>query len=64
MALEQIGCVAEEFLLVGDSLMNDIKWYTDAGIGSVWLNRNGADKSACIEAQYDISSLVELLEVP
>ena len=63
IALEQAGCVAEEFLHVGDSLENDVKGATDAGIRSVWLNRNRAEKGSCIEAQYEISSLAELLEV-
>ena len=60
-ALEQAPCVAEELLHVGDSLENDVMGATSAGIRSVCLNRNGAEKGSCIEAQHEISPLAELL---
>lgn len=60
-ALEQAPCVAEELLHVGDSLENDVMGATSGGIRSVCLNRNGAETGSCIEAQYEISSLAELL---
>ena len=63
IALEQAGCGAKELLHVGDSLENDVKGAANAGIRSVWLNRNEAEKESCIEAEYEISSLAELLGV-
>ena len=44
VALERIGCRADEVVMIGDSWKSDILGATQAGIRAIWLNRTG---SAC-----------------
>lgn len=41
-ALEKTGLRPEEVVHVGDSLESDVKCPGEAGIASIWLNRNAA----------------------
>lgn len=61
VALEQAGCSRDELLHVGDSLVNDVYGAKNAGIKSVWLNREGVQNEAGIEPDVEISTLEELL---
>lgn len=63
IAMEQAECSAHEFIHVGDSLEDDVKGAANAGIKSVWVNRNGEASESNIEIAYEVSSLHELLEI-
>jgi putative hydrolase of the HAD superfamily len=56
-ALEHANCAAHELLHVGDSLKNDVYGARNAGIKSVWLNRNNASNDTGIEPDFEISTL-------
>ena len=59
----QIGCKPNELMHVGDSLESDVAGANAVGAVSVWLNRNGAKNSTCIQPDYDIESLNELTDI-
>ena len=61
-ALAEAGCSPEQLLHVGDSLENDIAGARNAGIRSIWLNRNGDSASPDVEPDAEIASLRELVE--
>lgn len=63
ITLKKAECSRQQLLHVGDSLTNDIQGATNAGIASVWLNRNSAINHESIAVDYEISSLTELLEI-
>lgn len=63
IALKKAGCSRLQLLHVGDSLTNDAKGATNAGITSVWLNRNSVTNHTSINIEYAINSLTELLEI-
>lgn len=63
IALKKAGCSKEELLHVGDSLENDVIGAKNAGIKSIWLNRNQDKTSPEIEAECEIQSLIELLDI-
>lgn len=59
LALEQLGCTADEVIMVGDSWSADVQGAHAAGIRAVWLNRNGR---ACPDATLaqEIATLEQL----
>lgn len=61
--LEQTGCSSEEVLHVGDSIQDDVVGAANAGIKSIWLNRNGSEKTTHEATSYEISSLTQLLDI-
>ncbi len=61
IAIEEAGCSPGEFVHVGDSLESDVNGARNAGVRSVWINRNGDENGAGVEADAEISSLRELL---
>ena len=63
IAMEKAGCTEKEILHVGDSLKSDIGGAKNAEIKSAWLNRNKLENNLGIKADYEISSLSELLEL-
>ena len=63
IALEKARCSKKQLLHVGDSLQDDISGANNAGIKSVWLNRKRVKNSIGINADYEISSIYELLEI-
>lgn len=63
IAIEKAGCSKQELLHVGDSLENDIKGALNSGIQCVWLNRKCLKKNLELKIDYEISSLLELLEI-
>ena len=50
----------EEAVLIGDSLSSDIRGAKNAGIASIWLNRNGRTAPPEHRPDYEIHSLREL----
>ena len=63
IAAEHAGCAEVEMLHVGDSLENDVMGALNAGMRSVWLNRDGADKPLDLRPDYEASSLLELRDI-
>ncbi len=63
MALEKAGCKKDEFLHVGDSLEDDVLGAVNAGIKSVWLNRDRVKNVTDIKPSYEISNLSELIDM-
>ena len=63
IALEKARCSPHELVHVGDSLESDVAGATNAGIGSVWLNRNGQPRDPGIKPDYEISTLRQLVGI-
>ncbi len=63
MALEKAKCRKDEFLHVGDSLTDDVLGAVNAGVRSVWLNRRGFENMGDIKPDYEISGLLELVDM-
>ncbi len=63
IAVEKAGCTKEHLLNVGDSLKNDVIGATNAGIKCVWLNRNLPESHPEVRIEYEIHSLLDLLEI-
>ena len=63
IAIERARCAKHQLLHVGDSFQNDIIGAKQAGIKSVWLNRQCEDKEMKEQPDFEISSLTELIEV-
>lgn len=60
-ALERIGVKAEEVIHVGDSLQSDVKCAGEAGIKSVWLNREAKtapEGVMCAESLTDVLKII------
>jgi len=53
----------EEVLIIGDSLISDIKGGHDSGIDTCWFNPNHLTHNGDIEITYEISHLSELLDI-
>jgi len=63
IALEEAGCSRGELLHVGDSLENDVRGAIDSGIGCAWLNRAQVGNDTDVNPEYEVSSLLELLDI-
>ncbi len=63
VAMEKAKCSSQELLHVGDSLQNDIIGAANADIKSVWLNRKQIKNDSGVKIDYEISSLLELLDI-
>ena len=62
IAVEKAGCSKQQLLHVGDSLQNDVMGAVSAGIKCVWLNRQNMKNNLRLKIDYEVSSLLELLE--
>jgi FMN hydrolase / 5-amino-6-(5-phospho-D-ribitylamino)uracil phosphatase len=62
-AVTMSGFIKEELLHVGDSLENDVIGANNAGIKSIWLNRDNLKPDSAHILKYEIHSLRELLEL-
>jgi len=63
IALKKTGCSKQELLHVGDSLETDMTGAISAGINCVWLNRRALKNNWGVKIDFEISSLLELLEI-
>ncbi|MYC76832.1 HAD family hydrolase [Candidatus Poribacteria bacterium] len=57
---QRAGCELAQILHVGDSLRNDVAGARDAGVPSVWLNREGTPNDTEIQPDYEVTSLTEI----
>ena len=62
MALERLGCRAEEAAMVGDSLATDVAGGRAVGMTTVWVDASGARRGQG-EATVTVKDLVELCEL-
>lgn len=62
-ALGRIGAVVSEAMMVGDSLVDDIKGAKGVGMTAVWINRSGEKINLDIKPNYIIMNLRELLDI-
>ncbi|MBW7476966.1 HAD family hydrolase [Paenibacillus oenotherae] len=60
LALNRMGCTAEEALFIGDSWPADIVGAIEAGISAVWLNPTGKEPLTAHEPAAVIAHLMEL----
>ncbi len=64
-ALRLGGADADEALMVGDSLAHDIAGASDAGLRTVWVNRDGRERATGMpEPNHEIGDLGDLLRLP
>ena len=63
ITIERAGCAKSQLLHVGDSFQNDIIGAKQAGVRSVWLNRQGGSNETGKQHDFEISSLRELTEI-
>ena len=63
IAIERAGCTKHQLLHVGDSFQNDVIGAKQAGIKSVWLNRQSGNNEAEQQPDFEVSSLRELTKV-
>jgi len=61
--LDRLGLDANDVIMVGDSIGNDIKGAINAGIRSVWFNPEGLGNESGILPDYEISNLMELTKI-
>jgi len=62
-ALDALGVASERAVKIGNSLDHDVRGAHNAGLHSVWLDRNGVDDPVP-EPHYRIESMRELLAEP
>ena len=60
IVLSRIGVKNDEAIMVGNSLDSDIIGAQEAGIQTVWLNRDKEKNQSDIKPDYEISSFSEL----
>lgn len=53
----------EQYVIIGDSLMSDIAFANNAGINSIWLNREKIENATQYEPTFEITSLLEVMEI-
>ena len=63
IAVGHAGCAKHQLLHVGDSFQNDVIGAKQAGVRSVWLNRQGTNNKTDQQPDFEISSLRELTEI-
>ena len=63
IAVEKARCSRQQMLHVGDSLQDDMMGAINAGIRCVWLNRKRVKNDLDLKVDYEVSSLLELLEL-
>ena len=63
VALRLLRCEASGLLHVGDSLQNDVRGASLAGVRSVWLNREASANPGDDRPHFEISDLRELIGI-
>lgn len=59
-ALSALGVAGEQAVMVGDSITKDVQGAIAAGLGGIWLNRNGRLNPASPSSLVEIAALSEL----
>lgn len=53
----------DETIMIGDSLSSDICFANNAGIKSIWFNRDGKENNTQYKPTYEITSLLEVMKI-
>ncbi|MBT3374856.1 MAG: HAD family hydrolase [Lentisphaerae bacterium] len=61
VALQEANCLGGDMLHVGDSLRADVAGAQNAGVKSVWLNRDRARMTGACRPDLEIARLTELI---
>ncbi len=62
--LKRLNCNAQNSIMIGDSLNTDIEGAKNAGITTIWLNRNGkVIKDSLLIPDFEIKNLPELFNL-
>jgi FMN phosphatase YigB (HAD superfamily) len=51
---------ADEAVMIGNSLETDIRGALEAGITTVWMNRDKEKSQSTVKSDYEISSMSQL----
>lgn len=62
-ALDLLGIIPEQAVMVGDTLKTDIKGANAVGITSVWINHHSAAAPADIQPAFEVRCLSDLLPI-
>lgn len=62
IAVQEARCEPHELLHVGDHIEYDVRGANDAGVMSVWLNRNGESSVNGVKPNLEVTSLSELAD--
>jgi putative hydrolase of the HAD superfamily len=62
-ACNRAGCAPHELMHVGDSLESDVAGANGVGAISIWLNRDAEYNDTDIRPDYEIRSLMELVDI-
>lgn len=62
-ALQVMNLQPSEVIHVGDSFSSDIVGASSLGIRSVWINPKGKAASGNVEADYEVSDIIEVLPI-
>ena len=60
IAVREANCQPHELLHVGDHIEYDVRGANDAGVRSVWLNRDGVSPSPDVKPDVEVTTLQEL----
>lgn len=63
LTLERMGAVADEAVMVGNSLRRDIAGAKGAGVRAIWMNSTDPEAAVQVVADEQIGNLKELLEL-
>ena len=53
----------EQYVIIGDSLNSDIAFAKNAGIKSIWLNKNHKENKTAYKPDFEITSLLDVLKI-
>lgn len=53
----------EQYVIIGDSLNSDIAFAKNAGIKSIWLNKNHKENKTAYKPDFEITSLLDVMKI-
>lgn len=53
----------EQYVIIGDSLHSDIAFAKNAGIKSIWLNKNHKENKTAYKPDFEITSLLDVMKI-
>ena len=62
IAVREARCEPHELLHIGDHIEYDVRGANEAGVRSVWLNRNGESPASDVRPDLEVTSLRELTD--
>lgn len=62
-ALQRLGVLAEEAIMVGDKLTTDILGSSRVGMDNIWINHHGADVGEHVPPKHTVKRLSEIIDI-